>query len=216
MGSRALLIIDIQNDFLPPDGSLAVQDGDAIIDPVIKLLNEKKWDCVAMTKDWHPSDHISFAKNHGLPDYSAFTYESPVRGSTEKQEATLWPVHCVQESWGSEVPERLMKELQKQKVPHTVVNKGFLADREYYSGFNDIWNDHRTELDDFLKKNNVSEVYLVGLALDFCVMNTAISAAKLGYKTTILKDYTRAIKNDPKSVETLIKDLHSRFDIQIE
>ncbi|CAG98781.1 nicotinamidase [Kluyveromyces lactis] len=207
MGARALLVIDIQNDFLPPKGSLAVQDGDTIIDPVIQLLQDQDWDCVAMTKDWHPPDHISFAKNHGLPDFSSFTYDSPVPGSTEKQSATLWPVHCVQETWGSEVPEKLLAEILKLKVPHKIVNKGYLSDREYYSGFNDIWNDHHTELDAFFKENDVTEIYVVGLAFDFCVKNSAISAANLGYHVTILKDYTKAIANDLQSIESFIQEL---------
>ncbi|CDO96374.1 unnamed protein product [Kluyveromyces dobzhanskii CBS 2104] len=207
MGARALLIIDIQNDFLPPKGSLAVQNGDTIIEPVIKLLQDHDWDCVAMTKDWHRPDHISFAKNHELPDFTAFTYDSPVTGSTEKQAATLWPVHCVQNTWGSEVAERLLAQFSKLEVPHTIVNKGYLSDREYYSGFNDIWNDHHTELDAFFKKNNVTEIYVVGLAFDFCVKNTAISAADLGYHVTIFKNYTKAIVNDHKSTDSLIQEL---------
>lgn len=204
---RALLIIDVQNDFLPPKGSLAVPDGDAVIEPIIELLKEEEWNCVAMTKDWHPKDHISFASVHGLPDYSPFTYTSPVSGSNEKQEATLWPVHCVQESWGSNVPTNLLNAFLDLKAPHLIVNKGYLSDREYYSGFNDIWNDHHTELDSFFKEHNVTDIYVVGLAFDYCVKNSAISAAKLGYNTVILNSYTRAISTDAKSIEALHEEL---------
>lgn len=206
----ALLIIDVQNDFLPPKGSLGVPNGNLVIDPIIELMKSDKWSCVGMTKDWHPASHTSFACNHGLPDFSAFTYKSPILGSNDTQDATLWPVHCVQETWGSEVPPHLLDAFENLKVPHKIVNKGYLEDREYYSGFNDIWKDHRTELDSFLKENKVTEVYVVGLAFDYCVKNTAISSAELGYKTYILKNYTKAISADSNSMEKLADELSSK------
>lgn len=210
--TAALLIIDIQNDFLPPNGSLAVSAGDEIINPVIQLARDPKWACVVMTKDWHPRDHISFARNHNLPDFSQFTYESPLHDG-QSQSATLWPVHCVQDTVGSEVPEAITEAFERLDVPHTIVNKGYLSDREYYSGFNDIWEDHHTELNDFLKSQKTTEVYVVGLALDYCVKNTAISASKLGYHTTILQNYTRAIA--PESIPRLKQEL-STYGIALE
>ncbi|SCW04393.1 LAFE_0H12530g1_1 [Lachancea fermentati] len=212
--TKALIIVDIQNDFLPPKGSLAVADGDQIVGPVAQLMRDPRWSCVVMTKDWHPRDHISFACNHGLADFSRFQYQSPVKPG-ETQDATLWPVHCVQNTWGSEVAPELESSFAQLEVDHYVVNKGYLADREYYSGFNDIWNDHRTELADILARHGATDVFVVGLALDYCVKNTAISAAALGYRTTILKDYTRAIATDEHAMAQLRLELVQN-DVQLK
>ncbi|CAL9728883.1 nicotinamidase [Monosporozyma unispora] len=206
---KALLVIDAQNDFVPPDGSLAVGHGDEVIQPIIKLMNDEthqyNWDKIILTRDWHTPNHTSFAKSHGLPDFSPFVYDSPIPGDDSKQDATLWPVHCVQNTKGSQLVDDLIKEVNKHH--YTVVNKGYLTDREYYSAFNDIWNYHKTELNELLQEKGIDEVYVVGLALDFCVKNTAISAAKLGYKTTILKGYTRAINTDAESMQKLNDEL---------
>lgn len=203
---KALLIIDVQNDFLPPNGSLAVNRGGEIIKPIIKLMDDEDWDSIVMTRDWHNADHTSFAVNHGLPEFAEFTYDSPVPNSNEKQDAMLWPVHCVQGTMGSHVADELQEILLKHPEI-AVVNKGYLKDREYYSAFNDIWNDHKTELHDLLQNDKIEEVVVVGLALDYCVKSTAMSAAKLGYKTTILKDYCRAIDNKPEAMQKLYEEL---------
>ncbi|CCC66745.1 hypothetical protein NCAS_0A01870 [Naumovozyma castellii] len=204
---KALLIIDVQNDFLPPNGSLAVPKGDEIVNPILSLIHDSQqdWHRVVMTRDWHPKNHISFAKRHGQEPYSSITYKSPRPGDSSTQEGTLWPVHCVQNTRGSQLADPLLKETYKNH--YKIVDKGFLSDREYYSAFNDIWDFHKTELNDYLKKHHITQVYVVGLALDFCVKNTAISAAKLGYETIILKDYTRAINSDEESMEKLKKEL---------
>lgn len=206
---KALLVIDVQNDFVPPNGSLAVEHGEEVIQPIIKLMNDEnnvyKWDKIVLTRDWHPTNHISFAKSHELPNFSPFVYDSPIPGDDSKQDGILWPIHCVQDTEGGQLVDDLVREVDKHH--YTIVNKGCLTDREYYSAFNDIWNYHKTELNDLLKEQGIDEVYVVGLALDFCVKNTAISAAKLGYKTTILKAYTRAINTDAESMQRLNDEL---------
>lgn len=207
MTVKALLVIDIQNDFLPPNGSLAVPHGDEIIQPVIDLMEDPKqeWHRVVLTRDWHTFDHISFAKTHKKEDFSKIIYKSPVPGDDSTQEGTLWPVHCVQQTYGSQLAAPLLEE--QKKLDCHVINKGYLSDREYYSAFSDIWNYHRTELQHYLQCHHITDVYVVGLALDYCVKSTAISAAKLGYKTFILKDYTRPIYSDPASMQKLEKEL---------
>ncbi|CCK70122.1 nicotinamidase KNAG_0D03760 [Huiozyma naganishii CBS 8797] len=204
---KTLIVVDVQNDFLPPKGSLAVPHGDEVIDPIIELINDpaQDWHRVVFTKDWHPKKHTSFAITHNQPEFSKYTYKSPRFGDLTTQEGTLWPVHCVQNTWGAQITNKLMKEVSKHHFK--IVDKGFLRDREYYSAFHDIWKFHRTDLDDYLRKHHTTEVYIVGLALDFCVKCTAISAAELGYKTTILKDYTRAINTDDESMAKLEKEL---------
>lgn len=206
MSVKALIVVDIQNDFLP-GGSLAVPHGDEIVKPVVELMEDPKqnWHRVILTRDWHPYDHISFAKTHKKPDFSPVTYKSVIPGDNSTQEGTLWPVHCVQETHGSQLADPIAEEQKNLDIK--IINKGYLSDREYYSAFSDIWNYHRTELNSYLDSHHITDVYVVGLALDFCVKYTAISAANRGYKTYILKDYTRAINSDPESMQRLEKEL---------
>lgn len=203
---RALIVVDVQNDFLP-GGSLPVPHGDEVVKPVIQLIEDpnQKWDQVVMTRDWHPYDHISFAKLHNLPDFSPISYESPLEGDDRKQEGIVFPVHCVEGTYGSQLAPELLEE--QKKIGCFVVNKGYLQDRECFSAFNDIWNFQRTELHDYLRCHDVDEVYVVGLATDYCVKNTAISAAKLGYKTTILEKYTRGFISDEESMQKFREEL---------
>ncbi|EDO16978.1 hypothetical protein Kpol_1041p36 [Vanderwaltozyma polyspora DSM 70294] len=165
----------------------------------------EKWDSIVLTRDWHCKDHVSFAKNHNLPNFAPFVYCSPVVNDERKIESTLWPVHCIEDTEGADIAPSLQAVLRKH--PEIVlVNKGYLKDREYYSAFCDIWDDHNTELHEILQQDGIDEVVVVGLALDYCVKNSAISAAKLGYKTTILKKYTRAIDNHKDSLRRLAKE----------
>lgn len=231
---KALLVIDVQNDFAMKDGKLYVDKGEEVISPIVDLIKDESgeynWDLIVLTRDWHPVDHISFAKNHNLPDFSRYRYCDP-RDANVTKESTLWPVHCVQDTWGSQLVDPLKEmatatRVTKKKrdgdgdsggsgaaattVEVVVVDKGFLKDREYYSAFNDIWNDHKTELDSLLRQRGVDEVCVVGLALDYCVKDSAISAAGLGYRTTVLLGgCTRAIASDQGSLQQLCSELAS-------
>lgn len=205
---RALIITDMQNDFLPPKGSLPVPQGDEIVQPILDLIHQEEqqdFHRIVLVRDWHTRNHTSFAQSHNLPEYSQFEYKSPRPGDKSTQIGTLWPVHCVQNTWGSQLANPLLKETYHTHLK--IVDKGFLSDREYYSGFSDIWNFHKTELHDYLQKHHITEVLVVGLALDYCVKETAISAAKLGYETTIVKSLTKAIHNDEESMNNLKKVL---------
>ncbi|AMD22704.1 HHL066Wp [Eremothecium sinecaudum] len=211
MSKKALIIIDAQNDFVDPAGALSAPDGQSILDPIAKLMQEDTWQCVAMTRDWHPSNHVSFAKNHGVRDFSSFTYHSPVRGrEKDVQEATLWPVHCVQGTWGAKVVGQVFQAFQSLKKPSLLVDKGFLADREYYSGFTDIWGEHQTELQSFLEQQGVTEVYIVGFVLEYCVKHTAIDASKSGFKTNILCKYTKTINSEEEVIFKVKEELRQR------
>ncbi|SCV04139.1 LAMI_0H13718g1_1 [Lachancea mirantina] len=203
---KALIVVDVQNDFLPPSGSLAVPQGDQVVSGIAHLMQDDRWACVVVTQDWHPKTHTSFAVNHQQPDFSEFTYTSPT-DSSRTQRGMLWPVHCVQDTPGSELAPTIAATLEELATDHHVVKKGYLADREYYSAFNDIWGLHKTELHSLLDRHGINDVFVVGLALDYCVKNTAISAAQLGYRTTILQDYTRGIANDSKSMASLKQEL---------
>lgn len=213
---RALIVTDVQNDFLPPKGALPVPQGDEIVQPILDLIRQEEaqdFHRIVLVRDWHTKNHTSFARSHpGAKEYDPVEYRSPKPGDNATQVGTLWPVHCVQNTWGSQLANILLKETYHRHLK--IVDKGFLSDREYYSAFSDIWNFHKTELHEYLQKHHITEVLVVGLALDYCVKATAISAAKLGYKTTIVRSLTRAIHSDEASMKQLEQELE-QFGVQI-
>ncbi|KAF6008224.1 hypothetical protein HII13_004008 [Brettanomyces bruxellensis] len=195
----ALMIIDLQEDFLPPNGSLAVDHGRDIIPKILELLDLSKygWKAVIGTKDWHPEGHISFASTHNQKPYTTKTFRSPDKESEQERLETLWPDHCIQDSFGAAFPEEFAivfnKMVQDQPVPTALVKKGYLKDREYYSCFMDVWKIHHTECEKFLKDHDITDVYVVGLAYDYCVLNSSIDAADLGFNTYVVKDLSKAV-----------------------
>ncbi|RLV86374.1 Nicotinamidase [Meyerozyma sp. JA9] len=195
MEKLALVIVDLQNDFLPPNGSLAIPGGNEIISNIINLLDPHKYrfSAVIATQDWHPSDHCSFASQHGLEPYSSKVFEHPENKKDEDGKVltlnqTLWPDHCIQNTEGAQLESEFEKHFNKLQVPHTVIKKGYLKDREYYSCFGDCWGLHHTEIDQYLKDNGITDVVFAGLAYDYCVLQSAIDSVKKGYKTYVVKE----------------------------
>ncbi|MGF1636410.1 MAG: bifunctional nicotinamidase/pyrazinamidase [Cyclobacteriaceae bacterium] len=189
---KALIIVDVQNDFLP-GGALAVDDGDAII-PVINRI-QKEFDIIAATQDWHPSNHGSFAVNH------------PGKNPGDTIELAglpqiLWPVHCVQDSDGAAFDVRLDTSRIKR-----VFRKGTDNEIDSYSGFFD--NGHRkdTGLADWLKEQSVDTVYIAGLAADYCVKFTALDAVDVGFKTYLYKNATKAVNLQPDDFDKAIHEM---------
>lgn len=177
---KALLIIDIQNDFLP-GGALPVKEGDQIIDKINEI--QMQYDVVVATQDWHPIHHKSFVTQHpGKNTYDEIMLE----GVTQ----TLWPPHCVQDSWGARFPDTL-----SLKNVSAIFRKGMNPLIDSYSGFFDNTQNANTGLDSFLKGKGVNAVDICGLAADYCVYFTALDALQLGYQSTILLDLTKAIDN---------------------
>jgi nicotinamidase/pyrazinamidase len=174
----ALLIIDMQNDFLP-GGSLAVASGDEII-PVINEL-QKGYDLVVATQDWHPADHGSFASQH--PGRSLYEL-AELAGLPQ----VLWPDHCVQGSFGAE----LSTDLDLERVA-AIFRKGMDPLIDSYSAFFDNGHKKATGLEGYLKGLGVEEVHVCGLAADYCVFYSAIDALNLGFKVAILDKATKAI-----------------------
>ena len=175
---KALLIIDIQYDFLP-GGSLAVNEGDQVI-PLINQL-QRKFDLIVATQDWHPRNHQSFAKEHpGRKEFEVID----LHGLTQ----VLWPVHCVQGSNGAAFSE----ELETNKIA-AIFRKGMNVEIDSYSGFFDNGKRQNTGLFGFLKDRLVDELYIAGLASDYCVYYTANDALDLGFKTNIIEDASRPI-----------------------
>lgn len=178
---RALLLIDIQNDFIPA-GSLAVPDGNEII-PIVNHL-QQQFDVVAATQDWHPLNHKSFAGNHTNKNVFDII-------ELHGLEQVLWPDHCVQGTKGAE----FSKELNMNKV-EAIFRKGTVSEIDSYSGFYDNGHLKTTGLANYLKGKQVSEVYIAGLAADYCVYYTAKDALLEGFTTIVIEDAVRAINEE--------------------
>ena len=178
---NALIIVDVQNDFLP-GGSLAVKDGFDII-PVINSI-QTKFDLVVATQDWHPAEHKSFASNH--PGKKPFV-EIDLDGLSQ----VLWPDHCVQETTGAEFSNQL-----DSKRIEAIFRKGMDKNIDSYSGFFDNGKRKSTGLAPYLKGRNITSIFVAGLAADFCVYFTAMDALEQGFQTSIITDATKAIDNE--------------------
>jgi nicotinamidase/pyrazinamidase len=178
---KALLMIDIQNDFCP-GGNLAVAGGDDIVARVNAL--QKDYSVRVLTQDWHPANHSSFAENQGGAD--PYTVVDMPYGPQ-----VLWPTHCVQGTKGAE----FHSDLETDRA-HLVIRKGFRSAIDSYSAF--FENDHKTAtgLEGYLRERGVHDLVLVGLATDFCVRFSAVDAAKLGFGVTVLEGACRAIDLD--------------------
>ncbi len=175
---KALIIVDVQYDFLP-GGSLEVAKGDEIL-PIINSI-QKDYDLVVATQDWHPQDHLSFASKHeGKLPFEVIDLDG--------LEQVLWPDHCVQESYGSQISE----DLDSSRI-EAIFRKGMDPRIDSYSGFYDNGKRKDTGLAGYLKARNIDEVHVCGLAADFCVFFTAMDAISEGFKTSIISKATKAI-----------------------
>ena len=191
---RALILVDIQNDFLP-DGALAVRHGDEII-PIVNKL-QPKFELVVMTQDYHPANHGSFAENHpGLRPYDVVNLNG--------LQQVLWPAHCVQGSPGAE----FSRALDIRNVDR-IFQKGTDPGVDSYSGFFDNGRKKATGLGDYLSEKGVTEVYVCGLATDFCVKYTALDALSLGFKTFLIEDASRGVEINEGDVKKAVAELQA-------
>ena len=176
--ASALLVIDVQNCFLP-GGSLAVKDGEKIV-PIINRL-AKGFANVVLTQDWHTSGHVSFASTHA----GKKPFET-VDLSYGKQ--VLWPDHCEQGTEGASVSKDLA-------IPHAglVIRKGFHKDVDSYSAFTEADGKTTTGLAAYLQARGIKQLFLAGLATDFCVAWSALDARKAGFETYVIEDACRGI-----------------------
>ena len=191
---NALILVDLQNDFMP-GGALPVNDGHAVAPIANRLL--ASFPLVVATQDWHPANHGSFAANH------------PGRKPGEMIELNglpqvLWPVHCVQHTSGAE----FVKELDAKKITR-VFQKGTDAGIDSYSGFFDNGHRKATGLGDYLKAQQVDAVWVLGVATDYCVKFTALDARTLGFKTTLIADACRGVNLKPGDVDAAIAEMRS-------
>ncbi len=192
---KALILVDIQYDFLP-GGALAVAQGDTVI-PVANMLQDR-FELIVATQDYHPQNHKSFAINHpGKQPGDIITLKG--------MEQVLWPVHCVQETHGAQFAEQL-----KMDKVEKVFQKGTNPEIDSYSGFFDNGHLQSTGLGDYLKEKNVSKVVIVGLAADYCIKFTALDAKDLGFETVVVRDGTRAVNLQPGDGEKAMQELQSK------
>ena len=179
--TAALIVIDLQNDFCP-GGALAVPGGDAIVAGINARMND--FGAVILTQDWHPADHLSFASQHrGLApmELTQMPYGPQV----------LWPDHCVQGTPGADFHPAL-----NTSRADLILRKGFRRQIDSYSAFFENDRATPTGLRGYLTTRGITDLTLVGLALDFCVHYSAVDAAQLGFAVTVQQDLCRAIDLD--------------------
>ncbi|HEV2722415.1 MAG TPA: bifunctional nicotinamidase/pyrazinamidase [Thermoanaerobaculia bacterium] len=189
---RALIIVDVQNDFMP-GGALPARHGDEVV-PVINRL-QPRFDVVIATQDWHPPDHGSFASNHpgrkpgDVVDLNGL-------------EQILWPDHCVQGSPGAEFHAAL----DRARIDK-VVRKGTDPAIDSYSTFFDNGRRKSTGLEEDLRGRGVTDVYLAGLATDYCVLWSARDAVELGFRTHVVRDGCRGVDLAPGDSERAFEEM---------
>ena len=180
--TTALIVVDVQNDFADPDGSLYVDDGETTI-PFINeqiAMATESGSIIVYTRDWHPESTPHFAKDGGI-----------------------WPVHCVGETWGSEFHPDLT-------VSGGEVKKG-TSGEDGYSGFTvrdpETASESSTGLETLLRDTGTTDVAVLGLATDYCVKETALDSVRLGFATTLLADGIRAVNLSPGDGDRAVADM---------
>jgi nicotinamidase/pyrazinamidase len=186
---KALLVVDVQNDFCP-GGALGVEHGAAIVKGINRVA--AKFDIIVTTQDWHPRNHGSFASNH--PGAKPFDM-----GTLSGRDQVLWPDHCVQNSQGAESHPGL-------QVNGRNFVKGTTPEADSYSGFFDD-DGASTGLDEYLKRKNVTKVYICGLATDYCVKFTGLDALRQGYETVVLEDLCKGVNMAPADSDKALNEL---------
>lgn len=188
---NALILVDLQNDFLP-GGALAVPEGDRVVPLANKLA--PKFDLAVATQDWHPKNHASFASNHPGQKIGDVIDLNGLR-------QILWPIHCVQGTTGADFAPGL----DRARIHH-VIQKGTDANIDSYSGFFDNGHRKETGLCAYLKSKGVRDLYILGLATDYCVKSTALDAVQLGFPTFVIEDACRGVDLQPGDVERAIDE----------
>lgn len=178
---KALLLIDIQNDFIP-GGSLPVPGGDQVVGIANQL--QEKFDLVLATQDWHPENHVSFASQHTGKEVFE---EIDLNGLPQ----TLWPNHCVQNSRGAE----FHPELETHRI-EAIFRKGTHPGIDSYSAFFDNAHLKNTGLSGYLKEKDVTTIYFMGLAGDICVYYSIKDALEFGFNCVLIEDGSKALNQD--------------------
>lgn len=190
----ALIIVDLQHDFCR-GGALEVPDGDAVV-PIANQL-QTQFDLVVATKDWHPKDHTSFVTNHPHHQLGEVVM---VEGVPQ----ILWPEHCVQGSKGAE----LHADFNISHI-HQFILKGVEKDIDSYSAFFDNAHLRHTGLADYLQTRHVKNIYLMGLATDYCVKYSCLDALNLGFNVFVIVDGCRGVDLKPGDVQQALAEMQA-------
>ncbi|HVT45586.1 MAG TPA: bifunctional nicotinamidase/pyrazinamidase [Thermoanaerobaculia bacterium] len=191
---NALLIVDVQNDFMP-SGALPTRKGDEVV-PIVNRL-QPRFDLVVATQDWHPQNHGSFATNHPGKSPGEII-------DLDGLEQVLWPDHCVQGSEGA----KLHPDLDISRI-HKVVRKGTDPAIDSYSAFFDNGQRKSTGLEDFLRDEGVTDLYIAGLATDYCVLWSARDAVRLGFRTHVISDACRGVELRDGDIERAFDEMRA-------
>lgn len=190
---KALIVVDVQNDFCE-NGALAVPESNSVIPYINLLMEDKNYDQIILTQDWHPANHKSFASNNNQKvGDTIILNEIP---------QFMWPDHCIQGSYGAE----FHKDLNRENVTH-IIQKGTNTEFDSYSGFQDNNHFMKTGLADYLKYHKIELVEIVGLALDYCVKFTCLDAVQEGFITCLHFNGTKAVNVKPESGRNAIYEL---------
>lgn len=213
----ALIVVDVQNDFISGNLSIAAgsagQRGEEVVPVINSLLTDVPFDVVVYTMDWHPSTHVSFAENvtsrklHSSSKISieqAKVYDTVVFEGPPVCEQKLWPNHCLQDSWGAELHKDLT--IAEDAI---VIRKGQDPDIDSYSGFWDNLKASQTGMESHLQKHRVTDIFVCGIAYDVCVGSTVVDALDAGYRTVLVEDACRGLdENDIRNVREAILQEH--------
>jgi nicotinamidase/pyrazinamidase len=189
---RALILVDLQNDFVP-GGALAVKEGDTAV-PIANRMQDK-FELVVASKDWHPRDHASFAVNHPGTKVGDVI-------DLDGLQQVLWPVHCVQNTHGAE----FVPSLRTDKIAR-IFFKGIDAHIDSYSAIYDNGHRRSTGLAEYLREQGVRSIFLLGLATDYCVKFTALDALAEGFRVHVIEDGCRGVNLKPDDSKDAILEM---------
>ncbi len=193
-----LIVIDVQNDFCP-GGALAVTDGDAVVEPIHKIA--PPFQHIVLTQDWHTPGHSSFASSHfGKQPFEQIELSYGLQ--------TLWPEHCMQQTFGAEFHPDL--HLPQAEL---ILRKGFRREIDSYSAFFENDRTTATGLAGYLRERGLTRVFFAGLAYDYCVGYSALDARRLGLPAFVIRDACRAI--DMNGSVTKIETDFARADVTL-
>lgn len=189
---KALLVVDVQNDFLP-GGALGVDEGDQVV-PLVNQLIHQPFDLMVASLDWHPKNHGSFADTHGKQVGDQITLQG--------MDQILWPIHCVQDTPGA----AFSNDLDYEHF-HRVFQKGTDKEVDSYSAFFDNGHLKATGMGEYLKENGVTDLYVAGLATDYCVKFSVLDALHLGFRVFVIRDACRPVNLSPDDEEKALAEM---------
>jgi len=195
---RALIIIDIQNDFCP-GGPMAVREGNATVAVANRCAREfrARGECVVALQDWHPANHGSFASVSGEPVYTL--------GELNGLAQIWWPDHCIENSPGADFHPDL-----DCSLIDAVFRKGGDTDVDSYSAFFDNGHRRKTELDNWLRERGITHLQMLGLATDYCVKYSVLDALELGYQVQVIKEGCRGVDIHPDDSKTAFAQMQAQ------